>query len=172
VIRDMFVTEHKHLARERNLRKVFSKTLGNSLLTSDGDYWKRHRRMLAPALHMQQVCTYVDIMVQKAQAVSERWRDGQEAEVEKEMDRLTLGIVTSALFNIDSSAHAGTVERTITELQAIGTRQIARLVQLPDWIPTPENVKQRLMSERLRRIIMGEIRERRARGAGATTCSA
>lgn len=165
LIRDMLVTHHRHMVRERTVRKVFAKTMGNGLLTSDGDYWKRQRRMLAPGLHLQQVGRYADMMVQRALAMTERWQDGQELDIEKEMDGLTLAIVTAVLFRIDGARHAAMVPEAISTLQAIATREIARLVQLPDWVPTAERRKQRSLSRALRAIVMQEIAKRHAGGA-------
>lgn len=164
-IRDMLVTQHRHMARDPLVRKILAKTLGNGLLTSDGDHWKRQRRMIAPALHLQRIGAYADIMVAHALAMSERWSDAQVADIEKEMGRLTLSIVSAALFKIDSTRHLDTVAEIVAQLQELATRQFDRLVQVPDWLPTRENRRQRELSDQIDRIILGEIRTRRANGA-------
>ncbi len=165
LIRDMLVTQHRHLARDPLVRRILEKTLGVGLLTSEGEEWKRHRRMIAPALHLQQVHGYADIMVRHALALTERWHDGQEADVEQEMDRLTLSIVTAALFRVDSAAQTETIAAKVPALQAIATRQFDRLLQIPDWLPTSENRRQRALTDDLNRIVLGAIRQRRASGA-------
>jgi cytochrome P450 len=165
LIRDMLVTQNRHLARDPLVRRILEKTLGVGLLTSEGEYWKRHRRMIAPALHLQQVRGYADIMAHHALALTERWHDGQEADLEAEMDGLTLSIVTAALFRVDSAAQTVTVAETVPALQDIATRQFNRLVQVPDWLPTPENRRQRMLSDKLSRIVLAAIRERRASSA-------
>ncbi len=81
------------------------------------------------------------------------------------MDRLTLSIVTAALFKLDSSAHAETVGETLPALQEIATRQFDRLIQVPEWIPTRENRRQRDLSAKLRGIVMAELLKRRAADA-------
>jgi len=162
LIQDMQVTQHAHMARERTLREVFARTMGNSLLTADGPYWKRQRRMLAPAFQRQRVPDYAPIMVQQAAAAAERWQDGQEADIERQMNALTLGIVTAALFHVDSGNQADLVADAIAELQAIGIRQLARAVPLPSWLPTSENRRQRELSRRVRDVVIAEIRRRRA----------
>jgi cytochrome P450 len=164
-IRDMLVTQHRHMTRDPLARRILKKTLGEGLLTSDGDHWKRQRRMIAPALHLRRVATYADIMVAHAMALAERWNDAQIADIEKEMGRLTLSIVTAALFNIDSTRYLDTIAEIVAELQTIATRQFNRLVQIPDWLPTPENRRQRALSHKIGRIILEEIRTRRAHGA-------
>jgi cytochrome P450 len=165
LIRDMLVTRHRYLVRDPLVRKILEKTLGVGLLTSEGEAWKRHRRMIAPALHLQQVRGYADSMARHALALTERWHDGQEADVEQEMDGLTLSIVTAALFRVDSTARTATVAATVRALQAIATRQFDRLLQIPDWLPTPENRRQRALSDTLGRIVSEAIHRRRASGA-------
>ena len=165
LIRDMLVTQHRHLARDPLVRRILEKTLGGGLLTSEGEDWKRHRRMIAPALHLQQVRGYADIMARHALALTERWHDGQETDVEQEMDGLTLSIVTAALFRVDSAAQTETVAETVPALQAIATRQFDRLIQIPDWLPTPEHRQQRALSDKLSRVVLEAIRQRRASGA-------
>ena len=162
LIRDVLVTQHRHMARDPLVRRILQKTLGGGLLTSDGEYWKRQRRMIAPALHLKRVQGYADTMVQHALALAERWRDGQEADVEKEMDQLTLSIVTAALFRVDSRVHAAAVAETLPALQAIATSQFDRLVQVPDWLPTPEQRRQRRLTGKLSRIVLDAIHKRRA----------
>lgn len=165
LIRDLLVTTHGHLARDPLARQILAKTLGMGLLTSDGEYWKRQRRMIAPALHLHQVRGYADIMTEQAGIASAHWRDGQMIDVEKEMARLTLSIVTAALFKIDSAAHAEMVGETLPALQEIATRQFVRLFQIPEWLPTPENRRLRTISGQLRGIVLTELRERRAADA-------
>jgi cytochrome P450 len=104
-------------------------------------------------------------MVQHALAAAERWREGQEADVEKEMDQITLSIVTAALFHVDAQRHAATVASTLPALQEISRRQFDRPVQIPDWLPTPERRRQRELSGRLSRIVLDAIRARRASNA-------
>jgi cytochrome P450 len=121
--------------------------------------------MIAPALHLQQVRGYADSMARHALALTERWHDGQEADVEQEMDALTLSIVTAALFRVDSTARTATVAATVPALQAIATRQFNRLLQIPDWLPTPEHRRQRALSDTLGRIVSEAIDQRRTSGA-------
>lgn len=85
------------------MRRIVENTLGVGRLTSEGEAWKGRRRMIAPGLHLQQVRDYDDIMARHARAMTERWHDGREANVEQEMDGLTLSIVTAALVRVGSA---------------------------------------------------------------------
>jgi cytochrome P450 len=118
--------------------------------------------MIAPALHLQRIQGYADIMVDHALATRERWRDSQRADIQQEMAQLTLAIVTAALFRVDSRLHAATVAQTLPPLQEIARRQFDRVLQIPDWLPTPERRRQRALSRELNQIVLDAIRSRRA----------
>jgi len=73
----------------KNLRYV----LGNGLLTSEGETWKRQRRIAQPGFHRQRIEGFAQTMVRAAEACAERLeaRRGQTLDVSAEMSRLTCG---------------------------------------------------------------------------------
>jgi cytochrome P450 len=75
--------------------------LGNGLLTSEGDFWLRQRRLSQPVFHQQQIKSYGDVMVEYTQQMLATWQDGSVLDVHEEMMRLTLNIVMKTLFNQD-----------------------------------------------------------------------
>src|SRR3954454_18119846 len=72
--------------------------LGNGLLTSEGDFHLRQRRMLQPAFHRRRVAAHARIMVEEAGRVAARWRGGQSRDVGRDMTEMSLRVVTRALF--------------------------------------------------------------------------
>ena len=72
--------------------------LGNGLLTSEGDFHLRQRRMLQPAFHRRTVAGYGTIMVEEAARVGGEWREGEPRDVARDMTELALRVVTRALF--------------------------------------------------------------------------
>ncbi len=75
--------------------------LGNGLLTSEGDFWLRQRRLSQPVFHQQQINSCGEVMVEYTQRMLETWQDGSVLDVHEEMMRLTLNIVMKTLFNQD-----------------------------------------------------------------------
>jgi len=69
---------------------VLRQTLGNGLVLSDGDFWKRQRKLVAPAFHSKRIESYVETMVDFAGKVMSGWTDGTRIEMHREMTRLTL----------------------------------------------------------------------------------
>src|SRR3954447_27079753 len=80
-------------------------TTGNGILLSEGDYWKRQRRMVAPPMHKARIAGYADIMVQVAERISDGFGDGTR-DVYEDMTRIGLAIAARALFDLDVEGEA------------------------------------------------------------------
>jgi cytochrome P450 len=66
--KDMFI---------RSLKRV----LGEGLLTSEGDFWKRQRRLIQPAFHRDAIASYAKIMTDHTTRAMDTLRDGQSLDV-------------------------------------------------------------------------------------------
>src|SRR5215203_4908797 len=77
--------------------------LGNGLFTSDGDFWRRQRRLAQPAFHLRRVAAFGNLMTESTLAMLERWRpsvaQGLPLDVATEFMHLTLEVATRALFS-------------------------------------------------------------------------
>lgn len=149
-----FVKDPTYTDKKRGLARF----LGNGLIVSDGEFWKRQRRLVAPALHVKRVESYAEAMVELALRHLERWYDGMMIDVDDEMMALTLAIVARTLFNSDVSGDAARVGRAMTILQHVGSG----VDLLPVWVPTPKHVRERWAVSTLDRVIARMIVEWRA----------
>src|SRR3989441_3211483 len=75
-IRDVLVTDNRNFVKSRGL-EMAKKFLGEGLLTSEGDFHRRQRRLAQPAFHRQRINAYADIMTDHATRTRERWRYGE-----------------------------------------------------------------------------------------------
>jgi cytochrome P450 len=142
----------------KDTQKGLARFLGNGLLISDGDFWKRQRRLVAPALHTKRIENYAETMVNFALKMLENWWDAALLDISREMTNLTMNIVALTLFNVDVSGEAERVGRAIDAMQeASGTPSL-----LPAWIPTPMEMRARRARRDLDQIIYGIINQRRA----------
>lgn len=144
--------------------------LGNGLLTSDGDFWKRQRKLMAPAFHTRRISGYGQIMVDQALAIAESWRNKPEVDVDQAMMHVTLQIVARALSsNGLPDADASRIGEAVTTLQHTG-ELLDEL--LPTWVPLPIRQRAAQAVRDLDEIVYRLIAERRssiADGTGADT---
>ncbi len=80
--------------------------LGNGLVTSEGSFWQRQRRLTQPVFHQQRIANYGEVMVQYTQSLLETWRDGETRDIHADMMRLTLNIVMKTIFDQDVTDEA------------------------------------------------------------------
>ncbi len=157
------------VARNRQFIKHFAlrmarPTLGNGLLTSEGDFWRRQRRLAQPAFHRDKVAAHGAVMVEYAGRMLAGWADGQGRDVHDDMMRVTLEIVAKTLFDADVSGDSAEAASAMETLVHSFTARVGKVVPLPTWIPTPVNLRFRKAKNRLDRIIYRVIAERRASG--------
>jgi cytochrome P450 len=141
--------------------------VGEGLVTSDGAYWLRNRRMAQPAFQRNRVVALADSMVELTSQMIERWRrtvsPGESIDVATEMMRLTLGIAGKTLFDADISGEADTMGRAVTQVFEYLNYRINHLFALPVGVPTPRNVRFRRALRELDRVVYDIIRAHRAR---------
>jgi cytochrome P450 len=127
---------HKHFAL-RSARP----SLGEGLLTSEGDFWRRQRRLAQPAFHRDRIAAYGDVMVAYAERMLRSWSDGQRRDLQADMMQLTLEIVAKTLFDADIAREAPEIALAMETLMENFTDRVNRLVKLPNWLPIPSNVR-------------------------------
>ena len=131
-----------HTASNKRTRSVAAirRICGESVLTADRDSWFRHRRLVQPAFHRQQVARHVDTMAGLSRAMIEEWtaaaQAGQPVEVTIAMRRLTFRFVCKALFNADPSAEIAQLEACIVHVLEETWRSIRSPLDLAMRSPT------------------------------------
>lgn len=142
--------------------------LGRGLVTSEGDFWLRQRRLIQPAFHKQRLASFAQLMVRDAAELGERWErlaaKHQPVDIAKEMMRLTLRIVSETLLSRDLSGEADVVGNAITFAIHHVNSRITKLFDPPENFPTLDNVRYLRARAELDRVVMGVIEERRRSG--------
>jgi cytochrome P450 len=161
-IEDVLVTNASKFIKGRALR-ANKHLFGNGLLTSEGDFWLRQRRLMQPAFHRARIGSYGQDMTRLAAASTETWKPGQTMDIHHEMMRLTLQIVGKVLFdaNVEQDApQVGKILETLLEYAADFRRQIF----MPKWLPTRRNRDSKKAIRDLDSIIFRIIGQKRATG--------
>ena len=96
--------------------RVLSTAFGDGLLTSDGDKWRAHRRVMSPSFDYRSIASYAPVITDAAEARLKAWdAQGGDAEIDiaREMVTLTLEVISRTMFSADSDALGSRVEETI-----------------------------------------------------------
>jgi cytochrome P450 len=165
LIEEVLVTNARLYTKGRVLR-ANRHVFGEGLLTSEGDFWLRQRRLSQPAFHRARIASYASTMVEYAQRMLDGWRSVEERDAHREMLRLTLQIVGKTLFDADVERDAQEVGKSLELLLEIGAN-FRRTIFVPHWVPTRANLRVKREVALIERIIYRIIAERRASGRDA-----
>jgi len=160
-IEEVLVRQHRRFRKGPGFEAMRA-ALGDGLLTSEGEFWLRQRRLAQPAFHRAQVAAYGETMVAYARRHVEAWQDGETRDLAAEMMRLTLAIAAKTLFNVDIEAEAGRIGRALDVAMAAFVARTRSLLPLPDSLPTPTNLRFRRALADLDAVVYGIIAQRRA----------
>jgi cytochrome P450 len=138
--------------------------LGEGLVTSEGELWARHRRIIQPAINRDRLAVLSPFIVSAALEMLERWRFAAGSrytiDVASEMMALTLKIIAQVLFKTDLSNVQELGEAFAASLQDAMDRMTA-VVMLPDWLPVPGKLRFRRALRTLEATVYDIIRSGR-----------
>ena len=103
------------------VRPLLTPALGNGLVTSEGEAWRRDRAIMTPAFNAQSVVRYANIIAAATDAMIHRWDEDDThglLDLESAMAELTLDIISRAMFSSDSELVKETLYRSSIRYQA------------------------------------------------------
>jgi len=169
VVRHVLVDNAKAYTKSRNYVGL-KIVLGEGLLTSEGDHWRRQRKLAQPAFHRSRLAALTGQMTRATRDMLERWRRegvgiGAPFCVHEEMMRLTFRIVGLTLFSADVDGDARDVGRALDTALRWANDYAEALFRIPPYVPTPANLRFRRAMKTLDGIVYRLIADRRARAA-------
>lgn len=163
LIRDVLVTHDQSFMKGRGLERA-KRLLGEGLLTSEGAFHRRQRRLSQPAFHRHRVQAYGAVMTGYADELQQHWNDGAVLEVDQEMMRLTLSIVAKTLFDTDLSGEAREIGEALTTVMQLWRRMMLPFAEYLEKLPLPASRKFEKTRHRLDTLIYRIIEDRRRDG--------
>ncbi|MEO6952209.1 MAG: cytochrome P450, partial [Polyangia bacterium] len=101
-IKRVLVDEAPRYTKQTRDYDMLRLSLGSGMLTSEGEFWRRQRRIAQPAFHRQQIGGFAATMGRLSHEMLGRWGDaGETIDVAHEMMRVTLQIVSATLFSVE-----------------------------------------------------------------------
>jgi cytochrome P450 len=168
LVEDVLVTRNRLWQKDRYLHETLRPVLGDGLLSSEGDFWRRQRRLAQPAFHRDRIKAYGAIMVTHAERLAAQWRDGEIRDVHADMMHLTLEIVAETLFGANVGHQAEAVGAALESVLAVASDPFELFFPWLKRLPTPMRRRFGRGVVELDAIVYGIIERRRASGAGET----
>lgn len=162
-IRDVLVTHSKNFTKTRGLSRAKT-VIGNGLLTSEGDFHRRQRRLCQPAMHPQRISTYSQAMIDCAREMSDQWHGGETIDAGASLLEMTLGIAGRTLFATDIRSSAKEIGDAMTVVFEYFNWLMLPYAAWTRHLPLARHRQFQRAKELLDRTVYGIIRERRASG--------
>ncbi len=162
-VQDLLVTHQSKFIKSRMLQR--SKVpLGEGLLTSEGQFHLRQRRLAQPAFHRDRLIGYAIAMTECSVQEADRWHDGETRNIAQDMMHLTLKIVARTLFSADVEEESKAVGEALDAMLGMFNTLMLPWADLMQKLPLPSTKRFAKSREDLDRVIYGIIRARRASG--------
>jgi cytochrome P450 len=163
-INQVLVIQHNKFHKSELTRRVTVRMLGQGLLISEGEFWRRQRRLAQPAFHRNRVNDYAATMLELTESHLRAWQDGEERNIGQEMTALTLAIAVRTLFGATLPEQARGVGRAMTFLMRYSLRRQRSPFRIPETWPTPSNLRANRELEFIGSLVYRIISERQAEG--------
>jgi cytochrome P450 len=160
-IKEILVTNQTNFTKSRFLERA-KVLLGEGLLTSEGEFHRRQRRLVQPAFHRDRLIGYASSMVECTARSREQWTGGVELDMSREMMRLTLAVVAKTLFSADVTTEADNIGAALTQVMVLFDMVLMPFSEWIEKLPLPSVRRFEKARDFLDKTIYGIIAERRA----------
>lgn len=168
---------HQILSKQHNLfrksdrdMRIMGSLLGNGLVTiNDHASHKKHRKLVQPGFHFRRIQDYAETMIDYASAYHQAWADGEVRDINDDMFKLSMYIVSKTLFDINMNSMsdgASQIGLAIHRFQEISDKRFHQPLLSPKWLPTKANREVDTIRTFLDETVEQMINERRSSDGG------
>ena len=165
-VEHVLVKKQKNYSKQTRGIKKLQTVFGQGLLTSDGDFWRRQRRIAQPAFRKGTIASFAETMATCAEDMCSKWDQNflglADFDLYDEMMRVTLRVVGETLLGQDVSDASSKVGVALEQAIHITNKRVVRPFDIPTWLPTPENLKLKRAIEDLDEVVQQIIDTERA----------
>ena len=152
--------KHQQSVKDYSYRAL-EPVLGNGLVLSHGNVWKHNRRLIQSAFSSDRLNRYAEQVVLETDLMLENWQVGESRDIHREMSLLTLKVIIRAMFGVDGTQIAEEIRKALNTILLQYFHQTEVLFLLPNWLPTPENLRTSRAINKLNKIVDRIIEQRR-----------
>ena len=162
-VEHVLVHNNTNYVKGEQFQRLLEPLTGNGILNSEGEDWRRNRRLMQPAFHPDRISVYSEMMTDQTARTLDGWADGETLSIHEEMMELTLRIVADALFGVDIDRYVDDIEAAMNGFLP-ATASLSNLL-VPDGVPLPSRRRMARARETLDEVV-DEIIARKRRDPG------
>ncbi len=164
-VRHVSITNRQNYDKLKSYNLTRRYLLGDGLVASTGDLWRRQRKLMAPFYTPRGIQTYAEIMLRDGQRLADRWQElarrTDPVEIAEEMTFVTAAIILKAMFSMETTHEITHMKDAVETMIAFTSGKRRQVVDLPLWVPTHANRRYREARHRVHTYINGVIAQRR-----------
>lgn len=166
-IRHIMITQGEDYERLPLGRRVLGPIVGEGLLVSEGETWREQRRAMAPAFTPRNVPIMAQHIIRCTESSCERLEQslGQEVDLLRELQMLSLDIAATSLFSMEASSFGASLREILSEYMSGVGRLFPSDVFIPEAFPTPTRIRRAEFRQRWTQLIRSIIDVRRKAGS-------
>ena len=162
LIEQVLVTDAKYYIKHFGAR-AFKPVLGNGLVTSEGVFWHRQRKLIQPAFLKARTQSYAPVMAELTNQMLDSWIPGKSVQIDFEFESLASRIALKTLFDLDDPGDRERFSNALKLAFDLMNARLRRVFKLPLWVPTPANRRLHKTVAELNRTVQSFIASGRSR---------
>jgi cytochrome P450 len=114
LLHEVLVAKTKHFVKPASLRGPLLSLAGDGLFTSDGELWRRQRKLMAPLLAHAEIARYAEVMAACAEEAAAGLRPGEALDAARLTTHIAMRIAGKALFDAETTDEADELGAALT----------------------------------------------------------
>ncbi|HEX7736877.1 MAG TPA: cytochrome P450 [Ktedonobacteraceae bacterium] len=144
------------------VHNIVRPAIGDGIVSSEGDFHRRQRKLMAPAFQPRQIASYAEIISHYGELTQQNWADGMVIDINQHMSNITMSVIGKTLFGADVFTSTGELGAAMLTTFEYVSHAFSLPFQLPYSWPLPRHRRMRKAAALLRSYMRHFIEERRA----------